>query len=93
MCSSLFVLAEPKIDLAQLFAEAFGFSGDDVLPGLVVDGSAVETGDLRVLPLARAPLTLRSSLASANPTVLIEAPDSYKCNAPKRFSSLRRQVT
>jgi hypothetical protein len=27
------------------------------------------------------------------PIYLIEAPDSYKCNAPKRFSSLRRQFT
>jgi hypothetical protein len=55
---------------------ALGFSADDVLPGLVVDGSAVETGNIRVLPLSRAPFTLRSSLASANPTTVVERPDS-----------------
>ncbi|MDH4279512.1 MAG: thiol-activated cytolysin family protein, partial [Acidimicrobiia bacterium] len=55
---------------------AFGFSGDDVLPGLIVDGSAATSGNIRALPLARAPFTLRSSLASANPTVVVESPNS-----------------
>ena len=55
---------------------AFGFSGDDVLPGLIVDGSAATTGNIRALPLDRAPFTLRSSLASANPTVVVENPNS-----------------
>ncbi len=55
---------------------AFGFSGDDVLPGLIIDGSAATSGNIRALPLARAPFTLRSSLASANPTVVVETPNS-----------------
>ncbi len=55
---------------------AFGFSGDDVLPGLIVDGSAATTGNIRALPLNRSPFTLRSSLASANPTVVVDDPNS-----------------
>lgn len=55
---------------------AFGFLGDNVMPGLVVEGRSVASGDLRVLPLDRAPFTLRSSLASANPTVVVEDPNS-----------------
>ncbi len=55
---------------------AFGFLGDNVMPGLVVEGRSVASGDLRVLPLDRAPFTLRSSLASANPTVVVENPNS-----------------
>ncbi|MFT7597671.1 MAG: hypothetical protein ACI8TP_000591 [Acidimicrobiales bacterium] len=55
---------------------AFGFSGDDVVPGLIVNGTSVKTADLPVVPIERAPLTLRSSLASENPLVLIETPDS-----------------
>ncbi|MEZ5245588.1 MAG: thiol-activated cytolysin family protein [Acidimicrobiales bacterium] len=54
---------------------AFGFSGT-LAPGLVVEGAGVEPGDLRVVPLGRAPLTLVSSLASENPTVVVDDPDS-----------------
>ena len=32
-------------------------------------------------------------LIGHTPIYLIEASDSYKCNVPKRFSSLRRQFT
>jgi len=55
---------------------AFGFTGGDVLPGLIVDGHAPQTGDLRILPLERSELTLRSSLASENPTKIVATPDS-----------------
>ncbi len=63
--------------LSQTFEQfpAFGFTGT-LAPGLVVEGAGVEAGDLRAVALARAPLTLVSSLASANPTELVEAPDS-----------------
>jgi hypothetical protein len=54
---------------------AFGFTGT-LAPGLVVEGAGVEPGDLRVIPLDRAPLTLVSSLASENPTALVESPDT-----------------
>lgn len=52
---------------------AFGFSGS-ILPGLVIQGSGVENGDLRVVPLDRAPATLVSSLSSGSPTSLVAAP-------------------
>ncbi len=63
--------------VSRTFAQfpAFGFTGT-LAPGLLVEGSSVETGDLRVLPLARRPLTLVSSLASADPTRLVDSPDS-----------------
>jgi hypothetical protein len=71
-------LPSPLPTVVQTIDEfpAFGFSGDNILPGLVVDGSAVTTGEIRVLPVKRAPFTLRSSLASANPTTRVEQPDS-----------------
>lgn len=71
--------APHPLPTATLHTEEFpavGFSGDRVLPGLVIDGSAVTSGDLRPLPLDRAPFILRSSLASANPTALVDAPDT-----------------
>ena len=52
---------------------AFGFSGS-ILPGLVIQGAGVESGDLRVVPLDRAPATLVSSLSSGSPTSLVDAP-------------------
>lgn len=54
---------------------AFGFSGA-LAPGLIIEGSGVEPGDLRALPLDRAPLTLVSSLASENPSAEVDEPDS-----------------
>ena len=52
---------------------AFPFSGY-TLPGLVVEGGLIEDGDLRVLPLPRAPLPLVVNLASEAPTVMVDDP-------------------
>lgn len=52
---------------------AFAFSGP-VVPGVIVEGAGLEDADLRVLPLDRAPLTLISDLAQANPTHRVEDP-------------------
>lgn len=52
---------------------AFPFAGDK-LPGLIVEGARIEDGDLRVLPLPRAPLPLVVDLASEAPTVLVDDP-------------------
>lgn len=54
---------------------AFVFDGD-LVPGLVVQGRGVLEGDLRPVPLDRAPLTLAMDLASANPTAVVEIPSS-----------------
>ncbi len=67
--------AEPRTFRAGPFDTfaAFPFTGD-LLPGLVVDGSLIEDGDLQVLPLARSPIPLRVDLASAAPTVMVDDP-------------------
>lgn len=54
---------------------AFAFSGS-LTPGLLVEGNGVLDGDLRPVPVPRAPLTLQMDLASANPTVAIDNPTS-----------------
>lgn len=64
-------LAPPAFDQ---FA-AFAFDGD-LLPGLLVEGSGVLHGDLRAVPVDRAPLTLTMDLASANPTAVVDNPTS-----------------
>lgn len=56
--------------------QAFGLSGDPVVPGSIIAGSVVDDGAVRVIPLERAPMTLRSDRASATPIVDVESPDS-----------------
>ncbi len=56
--------------------QAFGLSGDPIVPGTIIAGSVVDSGDVRALPLERAPMTLRSDRASANPVLIVEDPDS-----------------
>lgn len=55
---------------------AFPFSGEPLAPGLIVEASGLEAASLIPLSLGRAPITLVSSLASANPVVVVEEPDS-----------------
>lgn len=55
---------------------AFPFSGEPLAPGLIVEASGLEDASLIPLSLGRAPITLVSSLASANPVVVVEEPDS-----------------
>jgi hypothetical protein len=54
---------------------AFVFDGS-LVPGLIVEGEGVLDGDLRPVPLQRAPLTLAMDLASANPTRAVDDPTS-----------------
>ncbi len=56
--------------------QAFGLSGDPIVPGSIIAGSVVDSGDVRALPLDRAPMVLRSDRASATPVVEVERPDS-----------------
>ena len=68
---------------------AFPFSGP-LAPGLIVQGSGVVEGDLRVVPLDRAPLTLVSSLDSANPTIVVDAPSTSSIQ--EAISTLKRDA-
>ena len=63
--------------VSRVFEElaAFPFSGP-LSPGLIVEGAGIVDGDLRVVPLGRAPLTIVSSLDSANSVVSVEDPTS-----------------
>lgn len=56
----------PVISRAFDELPAFAFSGP-TLPGLVVEGSGIAEGDLRVLPLERSSIKLVSDADSANP--------------------------
>lgn len=66
---------QPRTFRPGVFDEfaTFPFSGT-VLPGLIVEGDPIQDGDLRVVPLDRAPLPLVVNLASESPTVVIDDP-------------------
>lgn len=68
---------------------AFPFSGP-LAPGLIVEGAGVVQGDLRVVPLERSPLTLVSSLDSANPTIMVDSPTTSSIQ--EAISALKRDA-
>lgn len=84
-------LVDQPRTLSRAFDEfaAFPFSGP-LAPGLIVEGSGVVEGDLRVVPLDRAPLTLVSSLDSENPTIAVDAPTTSSIQ--EAISALKRDA-
>ena len=84
-------LVDQPRTLSRAFDEfaTFPFSGP-LAPGLIVEGSGVIEGDLRVVPLDRAPLTLVSSLDSENPTIVVDAPTTS--SVQEAISALKRDA-
>jgi hypothetical protein len=84
-------LVDEPHTISRTFDElaAFPFGGQ-IAPGLIVEGGGVTEGDLRVLPLDRAPLTLISSLDSANPVVGVDEPTG--ASLQEAVSQLKRDA-
>ncbi len=77
--------------ISQTFNEfpAFAFAGP-TLPGLIVEGSGIPEGDLRVLPLERSPIKLVSDTDSANPVRVLNNPTTSSVQAA--VSELKRDA-
>ena len=67
---------------------AAGINTGQLWPGALVQGQSVATGNLSVLPLARAPMTLSIDLAVPDPIVTVA--DPYSASAQAAVSSLQR---
>ncbi|HUX85876.1 MAG TPA: thiol-activated cytolysin family protein, partial [Chloroflexota bacterium] len=57
-------------------------------PGAVIQGQDIASGNLLVLPLARAPITLSINLAISDPTITVD--DPYSGSVQEAISTLQR---